>query len=503
MLLIHPPIAKNCEPPGGIPRLAGALRGHGFNCTVLDCSHEAMLYLLEGEYTPEDTWSRRACKNKESNLRALGSWQLFENRDRYRRCVADINRLLELSCQPTKLSISLSNYVEQDLSPLNSCELLLAGEQYESNIFYPYFSKRLTQVIEKKSTKMIGFSLNYLSQALTTFAMIGFIKHRFPEITIVVGGGLVTSWLRNPNWKDPFKSLIDHLISGQGEKPLLRLLGWEKATQHFPPDYSDLANHLYFAPGFILPYAASTGCYWNRCSFCPETAEDNPYLPIPVDQVMEDLDQLVEKTNPILIHFLDNAISLPLLDRIISQPKICGWYGFVRFSGRLTDLDYCIALKKSGCVMLKLGLESGDQGVLDSLDKGIDLTTVSKALNNLQQAGIATYIYLLFGTPSESIEQARRTMDFIIHHHNAITYLNLAIFNMPTCSMETESLSIRPFSDDDLSLYCDFVHPQSFSRKEVRRFLDQEFKKEPKIADIIQRDPPFFTSNHAPLFHFQ
>ena len=34
----------------------------------------------------------------------------------------------------------------------------------------------------------------------------------------------------------------------------------------------------------------------------------------------------------------------------------------------LTDDDFCLALKKSGCVMLKLGIESGDEEVLDNLN---------------------------------------------------------------------------------------------------------------------------------------
>ena len=59
---------------------------------------------------------------------------------------------------------------------------------------------------------------------------------------------------------------------------------------------------------------------------------------------------------------------------------------------------YGRALHRSGCVMLKLGLESGDQAVLDALDKGIDLQQTAQALANLKAAGITVYAYLLFGT---------------------------------------------------------------------------------------------------------
>ena len=40
--------------------------------------------------------------------------------------------------------------------------------------------------------------------------------------------------------------------------------------------------------------------------------------------------------------------------------------------------------------MLKLGLESGDQGVLDQMEKGFDLGEASLSLKSLKRAGIAT-----------------------------------------------------------------------------------------------------------------
>jgi hypothetical protein len=34
----------------------------------------------------------------------------------------------------------------------------------------------------------------------------------------------------------------------------------------------------------------------------------------------------------------------------------------------------------------------------------------------------------------------------------------------------------------------------------IRQFLDKEFRRHPAIAPILRRDPPVFTSNHAPFF---
>ena len=89
---------------------------------------------------------------------------------------------------------------------------------------------------------------------------------------------------------------------------------------------------------------------------------------------------LPRKTNPVLIHLLDNAISPALMRLFANDPPRVPWYGFARIDRDLTDKDYCMALTRSGCGMLKLGLESGDQGVLDAMQKGIDLETASRVL---------------------------------------------------------------------------------------------------------------------------
>jgi radical SAM superfamily enzyme YgiQ (UPF0313 family) len=268
----------------------------------------------------------------------------------------------------------------------------------------------------------------------------------------------------------------------------------------YEPNYDHLPTRDYFAPGSILPYSSSSGCYWNRCSFCPERTEGNAYVAIPVEEVIRDLHRLVERYRPVLVHLLDNAISPSIMKAISEHPPGAAWYGFARIARALTDLDFCLALKRSGCVMLKLGLESGDQNVLDNLQKGIHLEEASSVLTNLKKAGIATYVYLLFGTPQEGSIEAQRTLKFVARHHDCISFLNLAIFNMPIHGPEARQMGTKTFYEGDLSLYTSFDHPKGWSRQRIRQFLDKEFKRHPAIAPILRRDPLVFTSNHAPFF---
>jgi radical SAM superfamily enzyme YgiQ (UPF0313 family) len=159
-----------------------------------------------------------------------------------------------------------------------------------------------------------------------------------------------------------------------------------------------------------------------------------------------------------------------------------------------------MALKQAGCVMLQIGLESGSQKVLDAFGKGIDLTVARQALSTLRQAGIATYVYLLFGTPWEKMVDAMWTLDLTARHHKEISFLNLAVFNLPAHSPESDTLETHTFNEGDLSLYRDFSHPAGWQRQDVRQFLDKKFKRHPDVAAIVRKDPPVFTSSHAPFF---
>src|SRR3989338_4501270 len=149
MLLIHPPAAKACEPPAGIARLAGTLRGHGLPCTLLDANLEGQMFLLAAPSHGTDTWSLRAGRNLTDNLAALRTPELYQNPSRYRRAVADVNRVLEQAGKRHHLALSLANYQEQGFSPLSSADLIRTAETPEANIFFPYFAARLPDLIEE------------------------------------------------------------------------------------------------------------------------------------------------------------------------------------------------------------------------------------------------------------------------------------------------------------------------------------------------------------------
>jgi hypothetical protein len=502
MLLIYPPAARSPEPPIGIARLAAALRASGREARCIDLCREGIEYLLGLEPAAEDNWTRGALRRRDSAAAALREIEAYRSPDRYGRAVRDLNRALRAASVRTGAVASLADYRDEGRSPLRKADLLDAARAHGENVFAPLFERRVGPAADAEGDGWVGVSICYLSQALCAFSLIGYLKATRPEIRIAIGGGLVTSWIAGGSLdpKADFGDLVDAAIPGPGEAGLLSLLGIGGRQASAAIDFADFASLEYFAPARVLPFNFSFGCPWKRCTFCPERAEDLPYRGLPAPAATEQLGRIRERYSPGLFHFTDSEISPLYLRELARHPPGAPWYGFARFSRILLDPRFCSELAASGCAMLQLGLESGDQGLLDRLGKGTSIEEISIILENLREASIGSFVYLLFGTPAEDHDAAARTRDFVAERASLIDFLNVAIFNLPVSSLEAKTLETRGFYEGDLSLYSDFRHPMGWDREAVRRFIAEELEAAPEIRPIVARTPPVFTSSHAPFF---
>ncbi|MBP7867224.1 MAG: radical SAM protein [Acidobacteria bacterium] len=500
VLLINPPVAKPCEPPAGLVRLAGFLASSGVPVTVWDAGLEGVLHALATAPAGSDTWTRRAARSRERHLALLRSPDGCRNRARYARAVADLEHLAGRAGEGSGFTPGLADCTHAELSPARSRDLIRVAENPGLFPLAPFLRRRLSELLDTHSPELAGVSLTYRNQAFGAFALLGLLSRECPRLPVLVGGGLVTSWSARQPLDRLFAGLAERFVAGPGEPALASRLGLTPGHGPGVSDPSGFPMDRYLAPGTVVPYGPSSGCWWGRCRFCPETAEGNHHHALPARKVVADLQALATRWRPSLFHLADNALSPALLEALATDPPGAPWYGFARFTEALAEPGFAAALAESGCVMLQLGLESGDPGVLEAMGKGIGLETASRVLRTLHGAGIATYVYLLFGTPWESLAEARRTLDFTAAHAGTVGFLNLALFNLPLGSPDTAALGLRPFSEGDLSLYADFDHPRGFGRAAVRRFLDREFRAHPAVRPILARTPPVFTSNHAPFF---
>jgi len=485
--------------------LASALKEAGGEVTLLDGAVESFHWLIKQPLPPEaDQRTRRVFRKGQRLCQGLTNpgreGDSYKSPDRFRKDMGDLTYLAQQQLGKTlPVRLTPCDLEIPGWSPLKTEDLLKSYHHPRENPYFPWFSQRLQEILPQNSSHYVGMSLGYLSQALTAFAMMGFIRQNWPRISIILGGGLVTSWLRGPGDTDFLEEVAHHVVEGEGVAPLLEIIGL-KGRGPGIKDPGDLYNNAYFAKGKILPYSASIGCSWRRCTFCNEHWEGGGYHTEPVEVTLSNLERLVALHKPALIHLTDSEISPELLKGMVQHPPGAPWYSFSRFFPVLTQEDFCRSLAESGCKLLCLGLESGDQEVLRAIKKGIHLDQVREILKNLKAAGIQTFVYIMFGTPPEDRDAACRTRDFILEMKDYIDYLNVAVFSMPITSKELSCQEDSLFYEGNLALYKNFDHPKGFSRKEVRQFIQQEIRGHDTIRKILKRTPPYFTSSHAPFW---
>ena len=78
------------------------------------------------------------------------------------------------------------------------------------------------------------------------------------------------------------------------------------------------------------------------------------------------------------------------------------------------DEELAVTMKKAGCNMVGLGIESGDPERLKRIGKGTSLENVLSAVSSVKRARLPFNAYFILGQPDETEESARRTIDFAV-----------------------------------------------------------------------------------------
>lgn len=78
------------------------------------------------------------------------------------------------------------------------------------------------------------------------------------------------------------------------------------------------------------------------------------------------------------------------------------------------DLEILKALKELGTYSVAFGVESGNQKVLDSINKKIRLDQVEQSFKLAKKIGLETWGFFMFGLPTETASSIKDTIDFAI-----------------------------------------------------------------------------------------
>jgi anaerobic magnesium-protoporphyrin IX monomethyl ester cyclase len=102
-----------------------------------------------------------------------------------------------------------------------------------------------------------------------------------------------------------------------------------------------------------------------------------------------------------------------MCDTIENNGIKLAWSADIRLEKKFLNPEWPKFMRRAGCVALSYGLESASQRILDLIDKGLSINIVPLILRNMKSEGIACQLMCFTGFPTETIEEARQTYDFL------------------------------------------------------------------------------------------
>lgn len=100
-------------------------------------------------------------------------------------------------------------------------------------------------------------------------------------------------------------------------------------------------------------------------------------------------------------------------DELIARNLPIQWFGNAR-ADNLTDPAFVHRLRRSGCWMLALGIESESDEVRKDMVKRLERQKIQAAFRNMRDAGIRSFAFFIFGYPGETPATMEHTIDYAI-----------------------------------------------------------------------------------------
>lgn len=367
----------------------------------------------------------------------------------YDRAISIVQAALRLSSAPfAPETLSLRHY-RSPFSLKSEADLLrfaaLTSEQSLLGDVLGYTVPQQILAAFSSPPDVIGLSLAWLPQ-LGAAAMLGHNLRRLGFQGPVVWGGALMAHLADElnKAKDLQKRrIVDHIVV-RGGAQALETLEQTPTTNNFVldhgeidrahyreqietmprPDFSGIELQSYLSARPVLPLLASVGCYYQGCTFCDHFHSMNGYRPRPIAALLDDIKSLHHDQNCRDFYLVDDCTPPKTMEQLADGlltwraeggPKV-HWITECRAEQSLLRPGLLNKLADSGCQMLLLGLESADDDVLKSMNKGVTQAQLSAVIQAIHQSGIKVWTFYMIGFPTETSDAAQTTHDFLVEH---------------------------------------------------------------------------------------
>ncbi|KKP36329.1 MAG: radical SAM protein, partial [Candidatus Peregrinibacteria bacterium GW2011_GWF2_33_10] len=165
----------------------------------------------------------------------------------------------------------------------------------------------------------------------------------------------------------------------------------------------------------VIPMVTSRGCP-HRCIFCDQGVFGKRFRYISGKKVVDQIEELQKRYGVREIAFQDDIFTLnkqriyEMCDEIEKRKLKIAWSCISRAD--CLDRDLLKRMKKAGCWMIAMGIESGNQEILDFIKKDVKLEKIREVTDWAYEEGIKVRGFFQIGHPKETKQTIEDTINF-------------------------------------------------------------------------------------------
>lgn len=360
------------------------------------------------------------------------------------RCLDFLNKLLE----PSKFKKPLHN--ADFLWPVI---LYLGSYLAKRNFTFDYINlfhlekEELKQKLLKNNILTIAITTTLYTSIYPIIDIIKFIRKHNTTAKIIVGGPFILS-LQLSNDQKTIQSIFKfinadfYVINSQGEKALVHILKALKEggsfssidniayfensdyifTQHITENNSisdEAINYKLFPKNSFNEFVSirtATSCPF-ACAYCGFHNRAGKYSYMSVERVEQELNEIKNIGSVTSITFLDDTLNVPkerfknILRMMIKNKYNFKWNMHYRCDHG--DEEMINLMQEAGCEGVFLGVESGNDGMLQVMNKTARRSDYLRAIPLLRSKNIWTHANFIIGFPTETTQTINDTITLI------------------------------------------------------------------------------------------
>lgn len=318
---------------------------------------------------------------------------------------------------------------------------------------------------------VVAFSIMGKRQLSYVIAIVKQLRKQSKKLKYVILGGAFFNEKNGVDVINIWKDYIDYIIVGEGWEPLQELLSnISKQTTRYNvpgivcineegtaiynkgkawtgdlpiPNYRDINIEGYIFQQEKLYGLSDKNIIFHilvgdrkcpyRCSFC-RISENTSTIKKPyeiADEMIELNRQcgaerfslVCNEMNPTKQYFEE------FLERLLSYDKKLIWFCYLRPN----NLSYQLLrkAKEAGCVLIRYGVETGSQKILDHMNKKLFVNEIEQIMLDTYKANIWNHINIVTGYLHEDEEDVRLTLEFLDRNKDYIDSVRVNPFYIP------------------------------------------------------------------------